>query len=117
MGSHFTWATVWVLLALILLAIGGYDFLEKAQTVILAITLVCVLIAVAYVRPDRLAVLKGFVPRTLEYPDWVFAELPSLRDRSEWWKFWSTPPQSGDRARTIWPISRFCATRSGAEAI
>ena len=83
MGS-LTWTTVWVLLALILLAIGGYDFLEKAQTVILAITLVCVLIAVAYVRPDWLAVLKRFVPRTLEYPDWVFAELPSLRDRSEW---------------------------------
>ena len=84
MGSHFAWATVWVLAALILLAIGGYDFLEKAQTVILAITLVCVLIAVAYVRPDWLAVLKGFVPRPLEYPDWVFAELPKLRNRSEW---------------------------------
>ena len=82
-GSHYVWATVCVGLALVLLAIGGYNLLEKIQVSVLAIMLVCILISVFYVRPDWLAVLKGLVlPQALSYPEWLFEKLPNMRDRS-----------------------------------
>ena len=82
-GDHFWWATVCVGASLVLLALGGYRFLEKAQLVMLGLMLVCIFVAVAYVRPDWLAVAKGlFFPQQLVYPDWLFDKLPHMRDRS-----------------------------------
>lgn len=84
-GELHHWATVWVAVSLLLLAVGGYNFLEKAQLVILGSMLVGILIALIYVGPDWLAALKGFfVPQMLVYPDWVSQLYPSFRDRSEW---------------------------------
>ena len=85
-GDHYLWATLWVAVSLVLLALGGYRFLEKAQLVMLGLMLVCVFVAVFYVRPDWLEAAKGlFVPfQRLAYPDWLFDKLPDMRDRSVW---------------------------------
>ena len=84
-GDLHIWATVWVAVSLFLLAVGGYNFLEKAQLLILGSMLVAVFVALIYVSPDWLGVFKGlFVPQVLVYPDWVPQLYPSFQDRSEW---------------------------------
>ena len=84
-GDLHIWATVWVAVSLVLLAMGGYNFLEKTQLVILGSMLVAVFVALVYVGPDWWGVLKGlFLPQVLVYPDWVPQLYPSFRDRSEW---------------------------------
>ena len=84
-GDHYWWASVWVVAAVVLLAMGGYRLLEKAQLVMLGLMLVCIFVAVFYVRPDWVAAAQGlFFPQPLVYPDWLFDELPHMRDRSEW---------------------------------
>ncbi len=60
MGDHYLWATFcWVAISLVLLTVGGYRFLEKAQLVMLGLMLVCVFVAVFHVRPDWLETAKG----------------------------------------------------------
>ena len=55
-GDHYIWATVCVVLSFLLLAVGGYGFLEKAQLVILGAMVVAIFVAVFYLRPDWLAI-------------------------------------------------------------
>ena len=84
-GTHYVWATVFVGAAVILLAIRSYNFFEKAQMLILALKVGCIIVAVFYLRPDWLAVANGLVlPQWLAYPDWLFKKLPEFRDRSVW---------------------------------
>ena len=84
-GDLHIWATVWVVASVLLLAVGGYNFLEKAQLLILGLMLVGIIVAVIYVRPDWLATLKGiFIPQVLVYPDWVHKSYPTFIGRSEW---------------------------------
>lgn len=83
--DHYIWATVCLALILLLLALGGYNFLEKAQMLIVGITLVSILAALFYLKPDWLLVAKNMlVPQTLSYPDWVLEKLPHLQNRSAW---------------------------------
>jgi Mn2+/Fe2+ NRAMP family transporter len=84
MGNHYMWATAFVAVAVLLLIVGNYDFLERVQTGILAVKVGCILVAVFYVGPEWLAVAKGLVPRPLEYPDWLFGVLPEMKNRSVW---------------------------------
>ena len=82
-GSHYVWATVWVVVAMLLLAIGRYQFLEKAQMIILGLTVSCIFVAVFYVQPDWWQVARGlFVPVPLTYPEWLFKELPDMAAHS-----------------------------------
>ena len=84
-GDHYIWATVFAGAAMLLLYSGGYDFLEKAQLLILGLMLACIAVAAVYVRPDWLAVAKGaLVPQSLAYPDWALEKVPQLRFRSVW---------------------------------
>ncbi len=83
-GDYYFWASICVAAAVVLLLVGGYGFLEKAQTVILGVMLGCILIAVFYLRPDWIAIAKGLVPQPLSYADWLFTTLPEMRDRSIW---------------------------------
>ena len=84
-GSLHAWASLWVAVALLLLAVGRYRFLEKAQMAILGITVSCILVAVFHVRPDWWQVMQGFlVPVALTYPEWLARELPEMAARSPW---------------------------------
>ena len=84
-GSLHAWASLWVAVVLLLLAVGGYRFLEKTQMVILGLTVSCILVAVFHVRPDWWQVLQGFlVPGALTYPEWLARELPEMAARSPW---------------------------------
>ena len=83
--DHYIWASIWVPAALLLLAIGKYEFLEKTQMVILGLTVGCIFVAVFYVEPDWGEVAKGFFrPVSLSYPEWLFTVLPEMAFRSPW---------------------------------
>ncbi|MCY3758903.1 MAG: Nramp family divalent metal transporter [Acidobacteria bacterium] len=83
-GDQYLWATLSVVGAIALLSFGGYQFLEKAQTIILGLMVVCIVVAVFYVAPPWLQVLQGFFPQALSYPDWLYSLMPQMRDRSVW---------------------------------
>jgi len=81
----YIWASVWILVCFVLLVIGSYDFIERAQLLILSVMVVCVIVAVAYARPDWLGVLQGsLVPQMPEYPAWVLDKYEGFRSRSLW---------------------------------
>ena len=84
----YTWATIWVTVSFVLLAVGSYKFLEKVQMTILGVMLVCALIAVIYVQPSWLEVCKGFFVFLMpEYPSWVAEKYQDKILASEWLEF------------------------------
>ena len=84
-GNLYLWASIAILVVTFLLFMGTYDILEKVQTLILGAMLICVIIAVLYVRPDWWAAATGLLfPKALQYPEWALEKFPHLRERSEW---------------------------------
>ena len=83
-GDHYVWGMVCAMLAGALILAGNYKFLEKAQTLILALMVVSIFVAVVYVTPDWLGVAKGLLPQALAYPDWAYDAVPEIRTRSVW---------------------------------
>ena len=84
-GDLYTWATIWVVASLILLAIGKYAFLERAQMLILGSMLACTFVAVVFVQPDWSKAIQGaVVPQLPDYPEWVTDKYESFRDRTIW---------------------------------
>ena len=83
-GDHYLWATVSVAAAALLLARGGYNFLENAQKIILGLLVAGILVAVFYVAPNWADIAKGFIPQPLSYPDWLYGIMPEMRSRSVW---------------------------------
>lgn len=84
-GDLYFWATVWVVVSFVLLAVGNYTFLERTQMIILGLMFVGTFIAVLYVRPDWIGVVQGLlVPQLPDYPSWVLENYESFRDREEW---------------------------------
>ena len=86
-------AHIWGMLILAIVAgvsfQGGYAALEKAQLAVVAIMLAAVGCALFLLKPDWLAMLKGFLlPSMLEYPDWLVASQQSrmreIADRPIW---------------------------------
>ena len=64
--------------------LGGYGVLERVQVTILAVLLVAVSISAVLMRPDWLAVLGGFVPKALQYPNWLSAAAPKIAEQPIW---------------------------------
>jgi hypothetical protein len=84
-GDLYFWATASTCVVVVLWIAGSYQILEKAQVVTVLIMLICILIAMFYVRPNWFAVAEGIlIPQPLAYPDWVFSILPELKNRSAW---------------------------------
>lgn len=80
-----SWATLTIVVSVALVLLESYAFLEKAQTVIVALLLGSMLAAVFAARPDWLAVLFGMVtPAIPRYEDWMFAADPKIVDRPPW---------------------------------
>jgi len=73
-GAYLLWAMVLLALALGLVALGGYATLERVQLIIVALMLVCVVIAAMLLKPDWLELFRGLlVPQALHYPPWISA--------------------------------------------
>lgn len=83
-GTGAAWATFLIVLSLVLAWVGGYDRLEKAQTVIVGFMLLAVAVSVVVLRPDWLGALAGLVPTIPEYAGWLEADYPEIAARSPW---------------------------------
>jgi len=78
----YWWASIALLVAMIIVLIGNYRTLEFAQVALIAMMLACMVLAVIVLKPDFWLVLQGvFVPKIPQYPDWV-QELKEFRDRT-----------------------------------
>jgi Mn2+/Fe2+ NRAMP family transporter len=77
------WATVIILTATTLSLIQTYNIVERVSTLILALKVVLILIAVPVVRPDWGAALWGLiVPHLPDYGPWVIAKYPDFAGRT-----------------------------------
>lgn len=79
------WATLTIIVAVTLVWLESYAFLERAQVLIVGTLLGCLLVATFVARPDWLSVLVGAVtPRVPEYPAWVVAKYPKFAANPPW---------------------------------
>jgi Mn2+/Fe2+ NRAMP family transporter len=83
-GTGALWATGLIVLSGLLSWIGGYERLERAQTVIVGFMLLAVAISVVVLRPDWLAALAGLLPTVPEYNAWVPDAYPEVAERAVW---------------------------------
>ena len=75
------WGTVFVVIAITMTLVQRYGFLEKVQTGMVAILLVCMLVASATIHPDFGAIVGGLVtPVIPRYDSWV-TDIPEFADR------------------------------------
>lgn len=81
-GTGAMWASLLIILSGILSWVGGYNILEKAQTVIVGFMLLAIGVSVLVLQPDWLAALGGLVPSVPEYASWLEADYPAIADRS-----------------------------------
>jgi len=81
-NDTYCWATIALVLAMIVMLSGNYRRLESLQTGLVLIMLVCIVVAVFMLRPNILEILPGtFVPTVPTYPDWV-RELKEFEGRT-----------------------------------
>jgi len=83
-GSGAWWATGLIVLSGVLSWVGGYERLEKAQTIIVGFMLVAIAVSVFVLQPDWLGALTGFVPTVPEYNGWVSGAYPDIADTPVW---------------------------------
>ncbi len=78
------WGTLFIVVAMALTFVQSYDFLEKAQTAVVGLLLVSIIMAVASSSPDLVAVLNGIiVPTAPKFEPWVVA-IPDFKNRDPW---------------------------------
>ncbi len=83
-GDHDThvWASIALVLAMIIMMSGNYEKLEFVQIGLVLIMVVCMVLAVIVLQPDIVAALKGtFIPSVPKYPNWV-KELDEFKART-----------------------------------
>ncbi len=78
------WGTFYVLVALLITWLQSYGFLEKVQTLIVALLLMCMVVAAFVSRIDWSALFLGCVPSLPDYQPWVKQRYPELTQRSAW---------------------------------
>jgi hypothetical protein len=79
------WATLAILISVFLLWLQSYKFLERVQTLIVAVLLACVLAAVVAAQPDWFAAVLGIVtPIIPRYDPWILEKYPTISARPPW---------------------------------
>jgi Mn2+/Fe2+ NRAMP family transporter len=83
-GDGALWATILIVISGVLSWVGGYDRLEKAQTVIVGFMLLAIAVSVVVLDPDWLRALRGLIPSVPEYAGWLQADYPEIAERPVW---------------------------------
>jgi Mn2+/Fe2+ NRAMP family transporter len=79
------WGTGVILAAMALSLVQTYGVVERVSTVILALKVLLIFIAILVIKPDWLAAVWGvIVPQLPDYQPWVSARYPELTGRSVW---------------------------------
>ncbi len=84
-GAREVWGTIWLLVAITMTILGGYDILEKIQLVLVGILIAVIIFSVFWFGPDWGAVLVGsVVPRIPDYAPWIVEKYPEVAARPPW---------------------------------
>jgi Mn2+/Fe2+ NRAMP family transporter len=79
------WGTFFILVALALTWVQSYGFLERVQTVLVGLLLLCMVLAASVSSPDLLALLGGtLIPTPPRYDGWVLERFTEFRGRNPW---------------------------------
>ncbi|MCY3778615.1 MAG: Nramp family divalent metal transporter, partial [Candidatus Aminicenantes bacterium] len=79
------WGTFFILVALTFTWVQSYGFLERVQTVLVGLLLLCMVLAAAVSNPDLLALLGGtLIPTRPRYDGWVLERFAEFRGRNPW---------------------------------
>ena len=84
-GDPRFWGTAFAGAAITLTMVQSYAALERMQTIIVGILLVCIFFAAFLSKPDWLAALYGtLVPSIPAYQGWLASKYPEVASRSPW---------------------------------
>lgn len=83
-GMDYVWGAVILIAVLLLSATGGYSVLERVQLVVVGGLVCCAMLTLFLYRPDWLELLKGLLPRSLSYPEWLEDKYPQIARHSVW---------------------------------
>ena len=79
------WGSLFVLVAVALTWVQSYGFLERVQTILVALLLFSMIFAAAVSSPDILSLLSGtLIPSKPSYDGWVLERFSEFRGRSPW---------------------------------
>ncbi|MAE63132.1 MAG: hypothetical protein CMJ18_02565 [Phycisphaeraceae bacterium] len=80
------WATLFIVVGVALTWFQTYGFLEKVQTVLVSLLLVCMLVAAISTHPDLVALITGiFVPTPPAFEEWLIQKHgTAFSERSPW---------------------------------
>lgn len=84
-GDPYYWGLVYIAVTVTITLLQTYGVLEKVQTILVGLLVVCIIIATVSVKPDWLAALVGFlVPQIKPYEPWLAQEFPAVAARPPW---------------------------------
>ncbi len=79
------WATIFVVVSIIFTWFQSYKFLEKFQTILISLLLLCMTIAAVASSPELMKIITGsFIPSVPVYQDWVLEKYPLFQNRHAW---------------------------------
>lgn len=80
------WATLFIATGVTLTLLQTYGFLERLQTVLVAMLLLCMLVALAFTKADWIAALTGTViPTAPRFEPWLVEKYPdAFKERLPW---------------------------------
>ena len=80
-----TWATALVIVAALFSWNQTYRRLERTQTIVVALLLICIVIAAIASQPDIGALISGlFVPLIPDYQGWIQTTYPGIAEKAPW---------------------------------
>jgi len=83
-NASLAWGILILMLTLVVSVTGGYARQERFQAVVVALMLISVVAAVAMLKPDPMAILRGLLSfGGFEYPAWA-REMGEFRGRPVW---------------------------------
>lgn len=83
-GIDYLWGAGILAVVLILAFTGGYEVLEKTQTFVVLAMVVCAMLTLVLYKPDWLEMLAGFLPHSMQYPEWLSERYPAIAKHSVW---------------------------------
>jgi len=78
------WGTFYIVAGISMTWFQSYGFLEKAQTAIVVLMLVSMIVAVIVCQPSLLAMFAGLIPQLPESASWVSKKYPDIEQRGPW---------------------------------
>ncbi len=84
-GDPYYWGLIFIAGTVAITLLQTYSVLEKVQTALVLLLVVCIIIATLSVKPDWPAVVVGvFLPQLKPYEPWLIEQFPHVAARPPW---------------------------------